>query len=234
MSKSEQNAPPNSAILQAKGVQKRFRDVNRDLHILRGIDLTLKRGEAVAVVGLSGAGKSTLLHLLGGIDRPSEGSVIVEGTDLQSLSDRALAAFRNRTVGFVFQFHHLLSDFTALENTMIPGLIARENHAELRARATELLTDLGLADRLTHRPAKLSGGEQQRVALARALVNRPALILADEPTGNLDEETGKIVIDLLWKHTVGEGRTLLIVTHAMDIARRAGRVLKLHDGTLHG
>ena len=187
----------NTAILQARGVTKEFRDADRRLQVLRGIDLTLNRGEAVAIVGPSGSGKSTLLHILGGIDRPTSGTVSVEGTDFDTLRDRARARFRNRTIGFIFQFHHLLPDFSALENTLMPGLIAGDGVTALRESATDLLTALGLGERLTHRPAKLSGGEQQRVALARALINRPSLILADEPTGNLDEETGSAVIDLL-------------------------------------
>jgi lipoprotein-releasing system ATP-binding protein len=222
----------NAAILQAQSVTKEFRDADRRLQVLRGIDLTLNRGEAVAIVGPSGAGKSTLLHILGGIDRPTSGKVSVEGKDFDTLRDRARAKFRNRTIGFIFQFHHLLPDFSALENTLMPGLIAGDGVTALRESATDLLTALGLGERLTHRPAKLSGGEQQRVALARALINRPSLILADEPTGNLDEETGSAVIDLLWRHTVGAGRTLLIVTHEAEIAARADRTLRLHDGIL--
>jgi lipoprotein-releasing system ATP-binding protein len=230
---SEQQSQ-GTILLEARGVTKDFRDANRVLRVLRGIDLELARGDAVAVIGPSGAGKSTLLHILGGIDRPTNGSVVVEGTDLSGLSDRALAHFRNRTVGFIFQFHHLLAEFSALENVLIPGLIAGENGTALRERAAELLTAIGLGERLTHRPAKLSGGEQQRVALARALINQPALILADEPTGNLDKETGETVIDLLWRMTVGAGRTLLIVTHDAGIATRAGRTLRLHEGRLTG
>ncbi|MBN1475550.1 ABC transporter ATP-binding protein [Candidatus Sumerlaeota bacterium] len=229
MAKSANSDEP---LLEARGVTKDYRDADRTLHVLRGIDLTLSRGESVAIVGASGAGKSTLLHLLGGIDRPTQGKVIVEGTDLGRLGDRALAGFRNRTVGFVFQFHHLLAEFSALENVMIPGLIAARESNALRGEAEGLLGALGLEERLTHRPAKLSGGEQQRVALARALINQPALILADEPTGNLDEETGETVIDLLWRHTAGQGRTLLIVTHDREIAARADRQLRLHEGRL--
>ncbi len=222
----------DAALLRAHGVTKDYRDANRTLHVLRGIDLTLRGGEAVAVVGASGAGKSTLLHILGGIDRPTAGEVAIGETGLATLSDRALARFRNRTVGFIFQFHHLLAEFNAVENVMIPGLIGGESAAPLRERATSLLGDLGLAERLDHRPAKLSGGEQQRVALARALINAPALVLADEPTGNLDEESGEVVIDLLWRHTRGAGKTLLIVTHSAEIAARADRTLRLHDGML--
>lgn len=219
-------------LLEARGVTKDYRDATRTLHVLRGVDLVLHRGEAVSVVGASGAGKSTLLHLLGGIDRPTEGAVVVNGTDLRTLSDRQLAAFRSETVGFIFQFHHLLAEFSALENVMIPGLIAGRSAGPLRVAAAALLGDVGLADRITHRPAKLSGGEQQRVALARALINGPALVLADEPTGNLDRESGHLVIDLLWRHTAGAGKTLLIVTHDPGIAARAGRTLRLADGRL--
>jgi len=225
-------ADSNTPLLRSQGVVKDYRDADRTLHVLRGVDLTLRAGEAVAIVGASGAGKSTLLHLFGGLDRPTTGTIAVNGTDLGKLGDRALAKFRNRTIGFIFQFHHLLAEFTALENVMMPGLIAREEANGLEARATEILTQVGLADRMTHRPAKLSGGEQQRVALARSLINGPALILADEPTGNLDKETGGAVIDLLWEKSRGAGKTLLIVTHDPSIAARADRTLRLVEGGL--
>lgn len=229
---SESTPEKSGVLLESRGVTKDFHDAERLLHVLRGVDLTLSRGEAVAIVGPSGAGKSTLLHILGGVDRPTLGTITVNGTDLSTLSDRALAHFRNRTVGFIFQFHHLLAEFTALENVQIPGLIGGQSAHELHERAADLLRAIGLSDRLTHRPSKLSGGEQQRVALARALINGPALIFADEPTGNLDKETGETVIDLLWNLTVRAGKTLLIVTHDSSIAERADRRLRLHDGRL--
>jgi lipoprotein-releasing system ATP-binding protein len=223
----------DKVLLEATGVEREFLDGTRVLRVLRGIDLRVCEGESVAVTGHSGAGKSTLLHLLAGIDRPTRGRIVFRSTDLTAMREPALAQFCNRTVAIIFQFYHLLSEFSALENAMMPGLIAGGSRRSLHRRAADLLEAVGLGDRLRHRPAKLSGGEQQRVAIARALVNDPALILADEPTGNLDEQTGEAIIELLWRETVGRGRTLIIVTHEPSIAQRADRRYVLADGRLH-
>lgn len=223
---------PGSLLLKATQVSKSYRDGDRTLEVLRGINLTLSRAEAVAIVGTSGAGKSTLLHILGALDRPTTGEVEMDGQSYAHLGDGALAELRARRVGFIYQFHHLLPEFSALENVLVPGLIARTPYREMEARALALLRAAGLGDRLHHRPSRLSGGEQQRVALARALMNNPDLVLADEPTGDLDQETGRAVIDLIWQQTVGQGRTFLIVTHDPAIARRANRILRLSNGQL--
>ncbi|MBM3334643.1 ABC transporter ATP-binding protein [Candidatus Sumerlaeota bacterium] len=215
------------------GVERHFQDGPRVLKVLRGVDLSVRSGESVAIMGPSGAGKSTLLHLLAGIDRPTRGSIVFNSTDLTSMDNESLARFCNRTIAIIFQFYHLLAEFSALENVMMPGLISGASRRQLRDRAAQLLEAVGLADRLNHRPSKLSGGEQQRVAIARALINDPALILADEPTGNLDEQTGEAVIDLLWRETVGLGKTLVVVTHEPSIAQRADHRFLLTDGHLH-
>jgi len=220
-------------LLEAIGVERQFQDGPRLLKVLRGINLSVRAGEAVAITGASGAGKSTFLHLLAGLDRPTRGRIVFDSTDLTAMNNQALARFCNRTIAIIFQFYHLLAEFSALENVMIPGLIAGRPRRELRRRAVELLEAVGLGDRLSHRPSKLSGGEQQRVAIARALINDPALILADEPTGNLDAETGEAIIDLLWEQTVGRGRTLIIVTHEKTIAERADNRYLLSGGVLH-
>jgi len=211
---------------------KIYHDGERILEVLRGVDLTVNRGEAVAVIGASGAGKSTLLHILGALDRPSSGEIELDGEAYAGFNDAALAALRARRVGFIYQFHHLLPEFSALENVFVPGLIARTPFAEMMARARGLLNDVGLGERMSHRPSRLSGGEQQRVALARALMNNPDLVLADEPTGDLDPDTGQAVIDVIWNQTVGQGRSFLIVTHDHSIARRANRVFRLLHGKL--
>ena len=221
-----------SELLKARRLYKSYHDGERELRVLRGADLEVRRGEAVAVVGMSGAGKSTLLHLLGGLDVPDKGDISVEGENITGRSLTELHNFRNRMIGYVFQFHHLLPEFSALENVMMPALIAGRPRAEVQEEARQSLERLGLASRAGHRPSKLSGGEQQRVALARSLMNRPALLLADEPTGNLDLRTGERVIELLWELTVEQGRGLVIVTHEPLIAARAERVLRLFDGKL--
>jgi lipoprotein-releasing system ATP-binding protein len=220
-------------VLEASGLWKEYHDGSRILAVLRGADLTVARGEIVSIVGTSGSGKSTLLHLLGALDRPNRGTIRIAGNDISTLPTRQLSTVRNRHLGFIFQFHHLLAEFTALENVMAPGLIARRPEGEVRNQATALLERLGLIERLTHRPSQLSGGEQQRVALARALVNGPSLILADEPTGNLDTATATTVMDLLWEEVRSENRSLILVTHDPDIAARADRHLRLKDGKLH-
>ncbi|HOE95599.1 MAG TPA: ABC transporter ATP-binding protein [Candidatus Sumerlaeota bacterium] len=221
-----------NSLLTARDIYKSYHDGERELRVLRGASLSVARGEAVAVVGMSGAGKSTLLHLLGGLDVPDRGEIAVDGETISGRSLTFLHEFRNRKIGYVFQFHHLLPEFTALENVMMPALIAGGQRKTVAGEARQMLERLGLADRERHRPSKLSGGEQQRIALARALMNQPALLLADEPTGNLDLHTGDVVINLMWEMTVKQGRGLVIVTHEPLIAARADRVLRLHEGTL--
>lgn len=202
------------------------------LSVLRELDLTVERAEMVAIVGASGVGKSTLLHVLGGLDGPDSGSVRIGDTDLSGMSDDELVAFRNRHVGFVFQFHHLLPEFTALENAEMPMRIARRSPMERRDRAAQLLGRVGLGDRLEHRPGMLSGGEQQRVAIARALVMGPSLLLADEPTGDLDEPTAETLHDLIREMHAERGLTSVIATHNPRLAAACDRVLRLEDGRL--
>jgi lipoprotein-releasing system ATP-binding protein len=230
----EAAAPDATApVLRAEAIRKSFIGGDgRELTILDGVEIGVRRGEAVAVVGASGAGKSTLLHILGALDRPSAGVVEVDGQPLGALSARALAAVRNAKVGFVFQFHHLLKEFSALENAMMPMLIAGTPETEAAERARELLEQVGLGHRLTHRPAQLSGGEQQRVAVARALANRPVLLLADEPSGNLDSHTSEQLHDLFFRLRVDHGVAMVIATHNRELADRADRVLLLKEGQL--
>ncbi|MDE2784173.1 MAG: ABC transporter ATP-binding protein [Gemmatimonadota bacterium] len=226
-------AAPRSAVLEVRGLRRSYTGVSGpDLHILRGVDLTLDRGEAVAIVGASGSGKSTLLHLLGALDRPTAGTVLLDGIDIGTLGDEEAASIRNMRLGFVFQFHHLLLDFTALENVMVPALIQGESFAGAKERAAELLGEVGLEDRLGHKPGELSGGEQQRVAVARALVNHPLVILADEPTGNLDNDTSEQVQETLFALRDRYGVALVVVTHNRQLAARAERVLRLGLGVL--
>jgi len=218
------------AILEIAGLEKTFPHPRGPVEVLRGIDLTVAAGETIAVVGVSGAGKSTLLHCLGAIDRPSRGRIIYDGADLSSLKPLELARVRNGKIGFVFQFHHLLPEFDALENVMIPALIARLSPAEAEQKARAVLLELGLSERLHHRVGELSGGEEQRVAVARAMILEPKLLLCDEPTGNLDSETGKKVEDLLLELNRNKGVTLIIVTHNEALASRMHRVLRLKNG----
>lgn len=219
--------------LEARGLRRSYTGVSGpDLHILRGVDLTLDRGEAVAIVGASGSGKSTLLHLLGALDQPTGGSVLLDGVDIGSLGDEEAAAIRNLRLGFVFQFHHLLLDFTALENVMMPALIQGKSSARARELAAQLLGQVGLGDRLGHKPGELSGGEQQRVAVARALANHPLVILADEPTGNLDTDTSEQVQQVLFTLKDRYGVALVVVTHNRQLASRAERMLRLNQGVL--
>ena len=223
-----------SRPLEARGLTKVFAGGDgSELRILDGVDFTLELGEAVAVTGASGAGKSTLLHLLGALDRPTRGDVLVEGRPVAGLADEELARVRNRRVGFVFQFHHLLREFTALENVMMPALVGRASFADAEARARSLLDDVGLSGRLTHKPRQLSGGEQQRVAVARALVNDPAVLLADEPSGNLDTETSGQLHDLLFALRERRALSLVVVTHNPGLASRADRQLVMAGGRLH-
>lgn len=202
------------------------------LEVLKGIDLTIYAGEIVAIVGPSGVGKSTLLHILGGLDRATSGEVEIDSMPISACDDRALAQFRNRTVGFVFQFHHLLPEFTALENVMMPALIARRNGRDIVTRARQLLADVGLEARASHRPGELSGGEQQRVAVARALMNEPRMVLADEPSGNLDRRSSESLHQLLWDLSRRDGRAFIIVTHNLELAQKADRVIELFDGRI--
>jgi len=219
-------------LVTARQVAKTYQLGHRDIEVLRGVDLTIPRGAFVALQGASGAGKSTLLHLLGGLDVPTAGHIEFDGQQLDALAPRALAAFRNRRVGFVFQAYHLLPELDALENVCVPARLARVPPVRAAARGRELLERVGLGHRLEHRPAELSGGEQQRVAIARALVNRPELLLADEPTGNLDSHTGAEIIALLRELHAEQRTTLIIATHDAHVAAHAPRVLHLEDGRI--
>ena len=215
-------------VLQATDIHKSF----GQLHILKGVNFSVQRGEIVSIVGRSGAGKSTLLHILGTLDQADQGSLTVRDTDLGRLGARQLAAFRNRHIGFVFQFHHLLPEFTALENVCIPGYIARRPVTEVRRRASELLDYLGLSQRLEHKPTQLSGGEQQRVAVARALINQPDLLLADEPTGNLDSAAAQDMHQLIRRLRDDYGQTFVIVTHNQELAALSDRTVEMRDGLI--
>jgi lipoprotein-releasing system ATP-binding protein len=236
MGSSESPAPDKTtakcggAHVQVRNLWKVFDHGGRRIEVLRGIDLELEAGALVSIVGASGAGKSTLLHLLGTLDEPSKGTIAFDGVDVTSLAPGKLANFRNQSIGFVFQFHHLLPEFTALENVMMPGLIARIARKECAERAEAMLVRVGLSERLKHRPGELSGGEQQRVALARALVLSPRLLLGDEPTGNLDTKTGQAMHDLFFELNRELGMTLLLVTHNNELAGRAYRKLRMIDG----
>jgi lipoprotein-releasing system ATP-binding protein len=221
------------SLIQATGLSKTFVDGARTIPVLTDLTVEVARGEKVAIVGESGAGKSTLLHILGALDRPTDGSVVFDGMDVFAASDREINAFRNREVGFVFQFHHLLPDFNALENVMMPGLIQGLGREEVRRRAEAMLDRVGLRERMTHRPGELSGGEQQRVAVARAVVLEPRLVLADEPTGNLDRVTGDAIHELLIELNRDHAITLIIVTHNDRLAALADRRLRLAGGRLH-
>jgi lipoprotein-releasing system ATP-binding protein len=223
----------SESLVVIRDLKKSFRHEGRDLHVIKGIDLDLARGEVAAIVGPSGAGKSTLLHIIGTLDLPTSGMVEIEGVDITKLSSPQLADLRNQKVGFVFQFHHLLPEFTALENVMMPGLIARKRRRELEEHAKKLLAEVGLEHRITHRPGELSGGEQQRVALARSLVQRPQLLLADEPTGNLDSTTSRAIHQLFFEINQKFGTTVVIVTHNIEFAQAMPRVITLKDGQLH-
>ena len=220
---------PN-VLVAAQDVKKSFEHMGRTLDVLRGIDLTIYEGEVLGIVGQSGAGKSTLLHCIGTLDVISGGSLRIGGEELAGMSGAKLADLRNRSIGFVFQFHHLLPEFNAVENVMLPGLIQGRARREMSTRATALLEEVGLAHRLNHRPGELSGGEQQRVALARALVLEPKLILADEPTGNLDSTTSTQIHDLFFSINKQRGTTIVVVTHNMQLAQIMPRVVTLRDG----
>ena len=222
----------HNAVLSCRNLSKRYDEGPESVVVLDGLELELLPGERVAIVGSSGSGKSTLLNMLGGLDTPSEGSVWLAGEQLSALSETARGLLRNRALGFVYQFHHLLAEFTALENACMPLLIGKTSISEARDRATKLLERVGLGHRLNHKPSELSGGERQRVAIARALVNRPGLVLLDEPTGNLDQHTAEGIQELMRELSRDSNTAFLVVTHDMQLARQMDRVLSLQDGKL--
>lgn len=213
-------------MIQATGIEKSF----GNLKVLKGIDLCVNKSEVVSIMGASGAGKTTLLQILGTLSTPDSGSLIIDGTDVLNLGGDALSEFRNRRIGFVFQFHHLLPEFTALENVMIPAFIAGRSRKDAEAAARNILADLGLAERMDHKPSQLSGGEQQRVAIARALINNPAVLFADEPSGNLDSKTKEELHSLFFELREKYGQTIIIVTHDPDLAKMCDRSLYMVDG----
>jgi lipoprotein-releasing system ATP-binding protein len=226
-------------LIETSQLRKSFITKAGELQVLKGIDLSIKEGEMVSIVGASGVGKSTLLHILGTLDKPTSGKVLYNGADIFSLDEDSLASFRNKTVGFVFQFHHLLPEFTAIENVMMPGLILRSKKSEVRSqyqeiynRAERLLAEMGLSERKGHRPGELSGGEQQRVAVARALILEPKVVLADEPTGNLDTAMGEDLFNLLINFNKEKGLTFVIVTHNESLSKRCHRTIRMVDGRI--
>jgi lipoprotein-releasing system ATP-binding protein len=221
-----------TAVLRARGVCRSFREGATTLDVLTGVELAVARGERLAVIGASGSGKTTLLQILGGLDQPNAGVIEVAGRDIHALSEGERSALRNRTIGFVYQFHHLLPEFSALENVAMPLLVRRERTASAVARARDLLTRVGLAERLNHRPHQLSGGERQRTAVARALVTSPALVLADEPTGNLDTKSADSVFELMRQVNRDSGTSFLLVTHNLELARRCDRIIEVVDGRI--
>ena len=226
------NKPADSGAFQALGIEKYYEEVGHRIEVLKGVDLHLDRGEMIAIVGASGTGKTTLLHILGTLDRPTAGKLLYGGEEVFSKNDIELSAYRNRMVGFVFQFHHLLPEFTALENVMMPGLIARLEKTEMAEEAAVILEKVKLSDRMQHKVGQLSGGEQQRVALARAIIMKPLLLLADEPTGNLDTKTGYKVFQLLQEMSEEYSLSAVMATHNHDLAGEMNRCLTLTEGKL--
>jgi len=217
-------------MIEVQDLQKTFIKNGQRIEVLKGVDLAIPTGASMAILGVSGAGKSTLMHILGTLDHPTGGQVLFDGENVFSFNEGERAAFRNRKIGFVFQFHNLLPEFTSLENTMMPAIISGLSRREARKRAETILMDVGLGDRVTHKPGELSGGEQQRVAVARAVIMEPEVILADEPTGNLDTETGRKVEDLLMNLNSQRNMTLIVVTHNRSLAKRMSRCVGLKDG----
>ena len=220
-------------VLKAKGIDKSFASGGKALQVLKGVDLEILRGTLTAIIGASGVGKSTLLHILGGLDSPDSGEVQVDSTNLFSLSDKELCNFRSRAIGFVFQFHHLLSEFDSVENVMIPQLIANQNKSTSTHRAYQILEEVGLKERFHHRPSELSGGEQQRLAVARALANDPKLVIADEPTGNLDKKSSRELLELMLKLKSEKQLTFILATHNLEMAKTADLVYEIADGKAH-
>ena len=222
-------------MLEAKNIHKVYNNGKKELRVLKGIELNIEKGEFIAIVGPSGAGKSTLLHILGGLDNPTEGKVFFEQEDIYTLPDREISKIRNTRIGFVFQFYHLLSEFNCLENVLMPALISREPktyNLEPKERALNLLKDVGLAERIDHFPSQLSGGEKQRVAIVRGLINNPAMLLCDEPTGNLDSKTGEEIISLIKKTNLENQMAVVLVTHNIELTKQADKVYHLRDGLM--
>ena len=222
----------NTALLSCQNVSKFYQEGTQQTEVLKQVSFSMQPSELVAIVGSSGSGKSTLLHTLGGLDQPSSGEVFIKGQSLQQMTPNALAKLRNQYLGFVYQFHHLMADFTALENVMMPMLIGQQNKTEAQERAEQILSAVGLQHRISHRPSALSGGERQRVAIARALVNNPALVLADEPTGNLDHKTTESIFELIQQLNQEKQIAFLLVTHDLNLAEKLNRRLIMQDGVL--
>ncbi|MDO9937173.1 lipoprotein-releasing ABC transporter ATP-binding protein LolD [Glaesserella parasuis] len=222
----------SNELLRCENISKFYQEGENATQVLKNVSFSMNAGELVAIVGSSGSGKSTLLHTLGGLDQPSDGEVFIKGQSLQKLSSNALAKLRNQHLGFVYQFHHLMADFSALENVMMPMLIGQQNKTEAKDRAEKMLQAVGLAHRITHRPSALSGGERQRVAIARALVNNPALVLADEPTGNLDQKTTESIFELIQRLNQEQQIAFLLVTHDLNLAHKLNRRLIMQDDVL--
>jgi lipoprotein-releasing system ATP-binding protein len=223
----------SDVLLKTKSLSKHFSEGELRVDVLKGVDFTVNKNESVAIIGASGSGKSTLLHLLGGLDTPDHGEILINGKDIAVLNDEQRGEMRNKHLGFIYQFHHLLPEFSALENVAMPLLIRRSNEKEALEKANELLEKVGLGKRVQHRPGEMSGGERQRAAIARALVTEPACILADEPTGNLDEKTADQVFDLILELNQSLGTSLIMVTHNLELAKRVNHVVELKEGVLH-